>query len=451
MSPETTAFSESEAPAFTPPNPGRTPSASPPSSPRLRGTFEMPGVLNTVLIEGSFDELAEEFATYLDQLKKSQGDESSNIQSDVAALQGQGKQDDVLKKLVSAADTNTATEFIPAYSHLLHLVRQSDNENMFLARICQHLSKPITSSPTNGPGLALSVLSTIFNVLEPDDDTRYNILLTILAVIRQSSNFESLKSQLKNLDRWIVEWELDDEQQRKLFLTITDVASDVGEDETAYQYLIRALRTIPTESTSDAEATALSLRALQSALTHPAHFDFQDLTALDSVQALRRSHPVHFELLEIFSTEGLDEFDDFQDEHAGWLEQQDQRWDVGALTRKMRLLTLTSMAAAASQTRQLPYADIASRLKIAREEVEVWVIDVIRAGLVEGKLSQQNQLFLIHRSTYRVFGEREWREVASRLDLWRTSLVGVLNVVRQAREERLRELEADLNGPGAKA
>ncbi|KAL9096218.1 MAG: hypothetical protein Q9165_001741 [Trypethelium subeluteriae] len=416
----------------------------------------MPGVLNTVLIEGSFDELAEEFAGYLDQLRKNQGDESSNIQSEVAALQGNGKQDDVLKKLVggaeilnSAPEKGTFNEFIPAYSHLLHLVRQSDNENMFLARICQHLSKPIMSSPSNGPGLALSVLSTLFNILDPDDDTRYNILLTILAVVRQSSSFENLEPQLKNLDKWIVEWELDDEQQRKLFLTVTDVASAAGEDETAYQYLIRALRTISSDAVSNAEAASLSLRALKSALTHQSHFDFQDLTALDSVQALRRSHPIYFELLEIFSTEGLDEFNDFKDEHDGWLEEQE--FDVQALNRKMRLLTLTSMAASASQTRQLPYSEISARLKIPSEEVEMWVIDVIRAGLVEGKLSQLNQMFLIHRSTYRVFGEREWREVASRLDLWRTSLVGVLNVVRQAKEERIREVETELNGSGAKA
>ena len=319
---------------------------------------------------------------------------------------------------------------------------------MFLARICQHLSRPITSSPNNGPGLALSVLSTVFNVLDPDDDTRYNILLTILAVVRQTSNFENLEPQLKNLDRWIVEWELEDKQQRKLFLTISDVASEAGENEIAYQYLIRALRTIPTENVADAEAASLSLRALKSALNHPSHFDFQDLTALNSVQELRRSHSDYFELLEIFSTESLDEFNDFKDEHEGWLEE--QGFDVQALNRKMRLLTLTSMAASASQSRQLPYSEISARLRVPPEEVEMWVIDVIRAGLVEGKLSQLKKVFLIHRSTYRVFGEREWREVASRLDLWRTSLVGVLNVVRQAKEERMRDLETELNGSGAK-
>ena len=74
----------------------------------------------------------------------------------------------------------------------------------------------------------------------------------------------------------------------------------------------------------------------------------------------------------------------------------------------------------------------------------MWVIDVIRAGLVEGKLSQLNQTFLIHRSTYRVFGERQWTEVAGRLDTWRNSLEGVLAVVRQEREKMLREKEREI-------
>jgi translation initiation factor 3 subunit M len=78
----------------------------------------------------------------------------------------------------------------------------------------------------------------------------------------------------------------------------------------------------------------------------------------------------------------------------------------------------------------------------------MWVIDSIRSGLVEGKLSQQKQEFLIHRSTYRVFGENQWREVASRLETWKSSLVNVLAVIRTQKEEFIREKEAELNGSG---
>jgi translation initiation factor 3 subunit M len=308
---------------------------------------------------------------------------------------------------------------------------------MFLPKICNHLTAPITSSPSNGGGLALSILSTVFNTLPNENEFRFHILLSILRVIRQTSNFETLRPQLKQLDQWLETWESDEEDSRKLYLAVSDVASDVGEDEQAYIYLLRALRTFPSEDVSSPEARELALRALKSALTHPTHFDFQDLTDLDAIQALRQTDPIYFQLLEIFNSDLLDDFNDFKDEHDGWVEE--SGLDSAALNRKMRLLTLASIAATAGQTRSLPYTHISKALQIPAEDVEMWVIDIIRAGLVEGKLSQLNQTFLIHRSTYRVFGENQWREVASRLDMWRNSLEGVLQVIRLEKERFAQE------------
>ena len=252
-----------------------------------------------------------------------------------------------------------------------------------------------------------------------------------------------------------MQWETDEEDQRKLFLSIADTAEEADEDQQAYLYLLRALRTIPTDESSDDEARSLATRALKSALSHPAHFDFQDLTALDSVQALRKSEPTLFELLEILNAELLDDYNDFKDEHEGWVE--GQGLDSSTLCRKIRLLSLASLAAT-TPSRSLPYQQIAKALQIPAEDVEMWVIDVIRAGLVEGKLSQLKQTFLIHRSTYRVFGMKQWTEVQGRLDTWRSSLEGVLAVVRQEREKvirekerELREAEGRMNGNGGMA
>ena len=259
--------------------------------------------------------------------------------------------------------------------------------------------------------------------------------------MRSSSTFENLKSQLQNLDSWIAQWETDEEDQRKLYLGIADVAEESGEVEQAYLYLLRALRTLTLDEASSEEARSLASRALKSALSHPTHYDFQDLIALDPIQALRKSDATSFELLEIFSSELLDDYTDFKDEHDGWIEE--QGLDDAILYRKMRLLTLASLAASTS-TRSLPYQHIAKALQIPSEDVEMWVIDVIRAGLVEGKLSQLNSTFLIHRSTYRVFGEKQWTEVQGRLDTWRSSLEGILSVVRLEREKVIREKEREL-------
>jgi translation initiation factor 3 subunit M len=335
-------------------------------------------------------------------------------------------------------------------------VRQASQPEIFYNRVCQYLVNPITSSPVNGTGLALSILSTVFNTIPPDSEGRFHVLFTILRVIKNAGSFDNLKPYLKNLDSWLAEWDLEEEEERKLFLALSDLAGESGDSESAYQYLLKSLRTYTSEEATTPDARQMSLRALKSALIHANHYDFQDLADLDSIQALRQSDPIYFQLLEIFTSDLLDDFNDFKEEHEGWIEAEDL--DKDALNRKMRLLTLASLAAQAGQTRQLPYAQIAKALQIPAEDVEMWVIDVIRAGLVEGKLSQLNQMFLIHRNTYRVFGENQWREVASRLDMWRNSLTGVLEVIRAERasyaaqqEQEARDLETKVTGTGQSA
>ncbi|KAI9842867.1 MAG: hypothetical protein M1838_002957, partial [Thelocarpon superellum] len=395
----------------------------------------MPGPTNTLLIEGPFEELAEELAQYIDNVKPSNSETEPSVQSEVSRLLEQNQKDEALKRLVTASAVLNAApekEFIAAYNLLVHLIRQSPNLNMFLPKVCANLSNPVTSSSANGPGMALAILTTIFNIMQADNDTRYHVFLAILSVVKRSGMYESLRPQLKNMNRWISEWESDEEEQRKLFLEIADVAEDAGEEEDSYLYLLRALRTFDSNECSSSACQTLAQRALKAALSNPSQFDFQDLTSLDAIQTLRKTSPIYFELLEIFNAKQLDDYEDFLSEHSTDV-LSSAALDPSILHRKMRLLTLASLASS-TPSRSLPYASIASALQIPTADVEMWVIDVIRAGLVEGKLSQQSQTLLIHRSTSRVFGERQWREVASRLDTWRESLRGVLTVIRAERE-----------------
>lgn len=105
---------------------------------------------------------------------------------------------------------------------------------------------------------------------------------------------------------------------------------------------------------------------------------------------------------------------------------------------KIRLLTLASLAAGATN-RSLPYSMIVDSLEIPNDDVEMWVIDTIRAGLVEGKLSQMKQEFLVQRATYRVFGPKLWSEIQGRLMIWQRSLEGVLSLIKTEREKFERE------------
>jgi translation initiation factor 3 subunit M len=126
--------------------------------------------------------------------------------------------------------------------------------------------------------------------------------------------------QLAQLESWLQAWEMEAADQRKLYLAVADVATEASEDEQAYQYLLKALRTIQSaEDASSEDAKSLSVRALKQALVSPTHFDFHDLTQLDSIQALRSSEPVWFELLEIFNAQQLDDFSDFNEANPDFL------------------------------------------------------------------------------------------------------------------------------------
>lgn len=185
------------------------------------------------------------------------------------------------------------------------------------------------------------------------------------------------------------------------------------------------------------------------ALLSNTHFLFQDLRAIPSVQALADSHPVYSQLLDIFAEQDLEDYNDFNEEHEGWVDQ--QKLDHEKLHRKMRLLTFASLAAA-TPSREIEYSKITKALQIPDEDVEMWAIDVIRAGLVEGKLSQKRNMFLVHKVTYRVFGQKQYQELATRVDHWRTTLQNVLGVLRQEqgnakaqKEREIQELERKLN------
>lgn len=253
-----------------------------------------------------------------------------------------------------------------------------------------------------------------------------------------ASAFEAMIPQLEeNVPNWLSAWQLDDEDQRNLHKSIADLASAMGEEDLSYKYLLYALETVSAKSASEPESQSLAKQTLIAALTNPNITDFTALTASEAIQGLRKSDSGLFELLEVFSSDDYSSYTDFLETSSlSAVGIPDSAADV--LSTKIRLLTLAGIAAS-SPTRSVPYSAIASALQVPSEDVEMWVIDSIRAGLVEGKLSQLKQEFLVQRATYRVFGEKQWAEIQGRLMVWRRSLESVLTVVRSERERFLRE------------
>lgn len=402
-----------------------------------------------VFIDGSDNEIMQEVAEYM------------KIGDEVKPMIEKGQLDEALTEIVkssSALNSVPEKEFGPAYNLLIYMILNFSKEpKKHLPIVCQNFSKPITSSPVNGRDLALGTLSTIFNLLGKNDPLRYNVFMQILKFVKQHSMFDSIKPGLKNIPGWMEAWDLDAEDKRSLYVSIADAAEAADEKKIAYEHLLQALRTFDpqdNEDLQDDEAKQLSLRAFKMVLVidKPWAYDFQGLRVLPAVQALNETHPVYAELLNIFAEQDLEDFNDFNEEHEGFLDKEKLNFKI--LQTKIRLLTFASIAAAHTD-REIPYALIAKGLQVPTEDVELWTIDVIRAQLVEGRMSQRDKVFRVHKTIYRVFSEKQWVELQSRIDGWKTTMAQVLGVIRQsqieaetAKERQQAEIERKLAQAG---
>ncbi|KAA8909171.1 hypothetical protein FN846DRAFT_943113 [Sphaerosporella brunnea] len=389
--------------------------------------------VNTLMVEGTFADQIVELAHYIDTINKT--NPSQGLSLDIENLVENEQKDEALKKVVDASSALSSAaerEFIPAYNLLVHLARSSPEFPTYLTTILQNLSTPPAASPHNGPALLISVLSTIFNILPTNSPQRYPVYRAILKVIAANGLYETLAPQLKLVEKWLADWNSTVEEARGLYLEIANIAEEADDEAEFYNFLVKALQTFSEDEAASPAARELATRLIKAAINLPSRLDFDELSTFPAIAALQESDPELFQLYDVFAGGQLEDYIEFNDEHEGWVEGNGINHDVAY--RKIRLLTLTSLAASCPD-RELPYISISRRLHVPSEEVEHWVIDVIRAGLVEGKLSQLNQTFLIHRAESRTFGKAEWEQVADRLDVWKHSLRGILDVVRNAKEQ----------------
>lgn len=191
--------------------------------PRVTGlTVNKMAAPQLIFVDGSFAELAQEMADYV------------QIGNDVKPYLEKEQNEEALQLIVKASSVlNSVPEkdFTGAYNLLIHLVLQSKDPKKYLPTVCSNLLKPITSSPAHGFTLAANALSTVFNLLDQSNPLRYNVMLQIIRFIRQHGQFDLLKPRLKNLEGWFLEWDTDEEEQRKLYSEVSDAAAEAGDDE----------------------------------------------------------------------------------------------------------------------------------------------------------------------------------------------------------------------------
>ncbi|KAK9467632.1 hypothetical protein V1512DRAFT_252771 [Lipomyces arxii] len=327
--------------------------------------------------------------------------------------------------LVKASDK----DYEPMFNLLLYILTFSP------AGVPDHLGRVLEllaeASATHDVSV-LSVLSNLFNLLPASSELRHSVFLTILKIAVATDNTSLLLPQLAKLPTWFEEWELAHADQVKLLFTVA-IELEPTNKSAALKYLLDC-HTIAKASSVPVSAEATT-KLIKLSLSNSAFVEYDSI-----LSAIPETSGDLVDLLKVLVSGTLSQYTEYKVSHPSVVSTYEL--DDEALTTKMRLLTVASLASS-SPSLTVAYASIAAALDISREDVEFWIIDVIRAGLLEGKMSQLESKLFVHRVATRTFGKEEWVDVAHRLDVWKTSLRDVLTVVRNARSTVQSKLAAE--------
>ncbi|KAJ3119398.1 hypothetical protein HK098_005524 [Nowakowskiella sp. JEL0407] len=305
---------------------------------------------------------------------------------------------------------------------LVKTVETDDDLKLLVEKFCA----VVTKDPLDKSHLKLKLLTNLYNTIPATSSLRYFVYKSIVSLATTSDDLDLLTPTFTYLDAWILEWKLSPKEKADFYLLLSESLENINKLQ-SYEFLLKHLKISPSASPK---------KAIHMALSIPEVLNFDPLFTLPSIQSLKTDtqpeSKKYYDLLKIFVSESLEQFE-------SWWKREGNSWAVkqgmeyAGLNVKIKLLTLSSLAAN-NINGEVTYEMISSELKLdASESVEAWVIDGIRAGLLEAKMNQLNKTVVVSRATHRTFTATQWLLLAQKLGNWKDNLDNMLQVVGNAK------------------
>jgi len=260
-------------------------------------------------------------------------------------------------------------------------------------------------------------------------------LLGQLLIARQPRAREQVfgkkEGRVASMERWTREWELGDAQKKELWGLFFD--AHAADESVMSSYALKYLSLFEgSELKGDATLHARLVQSVLLTLRSTTLFQCDELAQLAVAKQLEAdaAYKPLYRLLSIFARETFEEYSAFQASAEGAACMTKHGLSHDDCATKMRLLTLVSLG---QQDKELPYASIASALKVEEGQVEGWAMQAIGAGLMGAKMDQVNKIVYVSVTVEREFGKAQWQRLHTSLGDWRDSIRGLLSVIQGSR------------------
>lgn len=337
---------------------------------------------------------------------------------------------DVLKELINVSNvfytTNKEAESVlNSLARLMPVVKPEESSTLTRA-----LAVAISSDKIQGfEQSRLKGLAALFNNIDKDSITRYYTYLELIKFAGRCNMIDALETQFSQIPSWLAQWRCDGAQSRELYHTLSGVLTAPSRVKQFVEFQTKYLATFNGASATELASVEKDVvHLLSTVVCHAEIFKAPELLTLDAVNHLA-GKPVH-DLFKLMFSADMSVYTAWRDAHQA--EFAALGFDAEQVSRKMRLLTLASLCARHSV---IDFATISSALQVPADHIEIWIIGVISAGLVEAKIDEVHQKLIVSRSTHTEFGMPQWVELQKKLQAWNTNVQGVQTVLDDVRAQ----------------
>lgn len=258
--------------------------------------------------------------------------------------------------------------------------------------------------------LRIKILNNLFVGLPEGNALRYDVYIGQLRLASKFGHTNAIITQLKQVKEWLKMWDISIEQKRTCYRELHTALKDEHKSEQATRVMLELLSTYDEASASLAKADAEN--CILNFIKKPDIFIMDHLLNLKPVAVLQ-GQPIH-KLLEIFVSGQLSDYLDFHSKNTDFLENSGLIHEQNI--HKMRILTTLTLAI---QQNEISFATMTELLGLKDDdEIEEFVIDLVKSKLIHAKIDQINQKIIIRSTSRRTFGKAEWKELENKLETW---------------------------------
>merc|ERR1719468_717579 len=285
----------------------------------------------------------------------------------------------------------------------------ADKEELVLS-FCEKLSK--ASGQQHGM-VALKVLWSLYMCLDNDSKMKFHVYYFLVKVAGETHELTTVYKDMATVKQMFQKCPPTDEQMQKLYRLLHEMLLLNGRSDDAARVMIELLGTYTTENASQAKEDAQ--RCIIASLADPNTFLLDHILQLKPVKFLE-GELIH-RLLSIFVSEKLEAYQKFYEGHREFVNSLGLKHEDN-LT-KMKLLTFMQLAETKSE---IKFGEIQQHMQIGENEVEEFLIDVLKTKLVRAKIDQSNQVIHVSSTMHRTFTKEHWHKLHSLLNNWKSNL-----------------------------